>query len=65
MRCVEHVRRLDDLEGRVENLEGVCQDLKTLPSKVASIAITLRVQTVILGGIAVALLPKIVERLFP
>ena len=65
IRCLEHIRVLDAFDARLTNLENVCQDLKDLPSKVASIATTLKIQTLFMGGVLAAMAPKIIERLFP
>ena len=64
-RCIEHVRLLDSFDARLTNLENVCEDLKDLPAKVASIATTLKIQTVMMGALLAAMLPKIIERMFP
>jgi hypothetical protein len=56
---------MDSFDARLTNLENVCEDLKELPAKVASIATTLKIQTLMMGGILAAMLPKIIERMFP
>jgi hypothetical protein len=64
-RCIEHVRLLDSFDARLTNLEKVCEDLKDLPAKVSSIANTLKIQTLMMGGLLAAMLPKIIDRMFP
>jgi archaellum component FlaC len=68
-RCIQHLRRLDNIEGRLETLEETCEDLKRLPAQVASIATTLRIQTAILAAIAApiiyTLVTKVIEKLIP
>jgi hypothetical protein len=68
-RCVQHLRRLDNIEGRLETLEDTCEDLKRLPAQVASIATTLRIQTAILAAIAApiiyVLVTKILDKVIP
>ena len=68
-RCIQHLRRLDNIEGRLETLEDTCEDLKRLPAQVASIVTTLRIQTAILAAIAApiiyVLVTKIIEKIIP
>lgn len=68
-RCIQHLRRLDNIEGRLETLEDTCEDLKLLPAQVASIATTLRIQTAILAAIAApiiyVLVTKILDKVIP
>jgi hypothetical protein len=68
-RCIQHLRRLDNIEGRLETLEDTCEDLKRLPAQVASIATTLRIQTAILAAIAApiiyVLVTKILDKVIP
>jgi hypothetical protein len=63
-RCIQHLRRLDNIEGRLETLEDTCEDLKRLPAQVASIATTLRIQTAILAAIAAPIIYTLVSKLF-
>jgi hypothetical protein len=65
LRCMDHVRMMDSFDSRLTNLENVCEDLKDLPAKVSSIATTLKIQTLMMGGVLAAMLPKIIERMFP
>lgn len=65
LRCLEHIRVLDSFDSRISNLEKVCEDLKDLPAKVSSIATTLKIQTIMMGCVLTAMLPKIIDRLFP
>ena len=61
VRCIRHVRIMDDHERRISELEIVCEDLKHLPSQVATIANTLKIQTAILAVIGIASINKILE----
>jgi hypothetical protein len=65
LRCIDHVRMMDSFDSRLTNLENVCEDLKDLPAKVSSIATTLKIQTLMMGAVLAAMLPKIIERMFP
>jgi hypothetical protein len=56
---------MDSFDSRLTNLENVCEDLKDLPAKVSSIATTLKIQTLMMGAVLAAMLPKIIERMFP
>ena len=61
VRRIRHVRIMDDHERRISELEIVCEDLKHLPSQVATIANTLKIQTAILAVIGIASINKILE----
>lgn len=63
-RCVQHLRRLDNIEGRLETLEDTCEGLKKLPAQVATISTTLRIQTAILAAIAAPIIYTLVSKLF-
>lgn len=60
-RCMRHVRIMDDHERRISDLEDVYEDLKHLPSQVATIATTLKIQTAILAIIGIAAINKVLE----
>ena len=66
-RCIQHLRRLDNIENRLETLEDTCEGLKHLPAQVASIDNTLKIMTGLLAAIAApvvyVLVTKIVEKI--
>jgi hypothetical protein len=68
-RCIQHLRRLDNIEGRLETLEDTCEGLKHLPAQVASIDNTLKIMTGLLAAIAApiiyVLVTKILDKVIP